>query len=256
MTGLPCLTLWQPWASLIVPLLVKWIETRGWAAPASLIGMRIGIHAAARPINLDEIDGIRAAIDVPKFMGVPERWWEDRTVICPNGHVSSTTLGTEDGARCLACRKPVAFIAPEWGAAGDLPFGVLLGTARLTDCVPMVDHDDWGGGDALILRPPLDRDGMGVANPPEVVEPWRVVSDQRPYGDFRPGRWAWLLNEITPTTEQCPHCRGRGEFDKGNFGEAHEWEPCPTCRGEGFCDPIPAKGAQRVWYWQPESEER
>jgi hypothetical protein len=41
------ISIWQPWASLIIHG-HKLIETRGWPAPTSLIGQRIGIAATAR----------------------------------------------------------------------------------------------------------------------------------------------------------------------------------------------------------------
>ena len=47
MTGSPlrCLTVIQPWATLIV-LGAKRVETRGWPPPAT--GIRLGIHASSR----------------------------------------------------------------------------------------------------------------------------------------------------------------------------------------------------------------
>lgn len=48
------LTIWQPWASLIVAG-AKPYEFRGWRAPASMIGQRIVIHAATRKIDIDEV---------------------------------------------------------------------------------------------------------------------------------------------------------------------------------------------------------
>lgn len=44
------LTIWQPWASLIMAG-AKPYEFRGWRAPRSLIGQRIIIHASARKIS-------------------------------------------------------------------------------------------------------------------------------------------------------------------------------------------------------------
>lgn len=44
------LTIWQPWASLIIAG-AKPYEFRGWKLPASMMGQRIVIHAAARKIN-------------------------------------------------------------------------------------------------------------------------------------------------------------------------------------------------------------
>lgn len=48
------LTLWQPWASLVVAG-CKPYEFRGWRAPASIVGHRIVIHAAAKKIDAEEI---------------------------------------------------------------------------------------------------------------------------------------------------------------------------------------------------------
>lgn len=49
------LTIWQPWASLIVHG-AKPYEFRGWRAPRSLIGQRIVIHAAARRVDRREVE--------------------------------------------------------------------------------------------------------------------------------------------------------------------------------------------------------
>lgn len=40
-----CVSLWQPWASLIAAGL-KTVETRSWPAPTTILGSRIAIHAA------------------------------------------------------------------------------------------------------------------------------------------------------------------------------------------------------------------
>jgi hypothetical protein len=53
-TTIPALTIWQPWASLIM-LDAKPYEFRGWPAPRSLHGQRIAIHAGARPIKRSEV---------------------------------------------------------------------------------------------------------------------------------------------------------------------------------------------------------
>src|SRR3546814_20644641 len=47
------LTIWQPWASLIIAG-AKPYEFRGWRAPRSLIGQRIIIHASAKKIDVKE----------------------------------------------------------------------------------------------------------------------------------------------------------------------------------------------------------
>lgn len=48
------LTVWQPWTSLIAEL-AKPIEWRGWPFPERMIGMRVAIHAGARPVKRTEI---------------------------------------------------------------------------------------------------------------------------------------------------------------------------------------------------------
>lgn len=48
------LTIWQPWASLIM-LGAKPYEFRRWPAPRSLVGQRIVVHAGARPARAAEI---------------------------------------------------------------------------------------------------------------------------------------------------------------------------------------------------------
>ena len=51
------LTIWQPWASLIIAG-AKPYEFRGWRAPRSLIGQRIVIHAAAKKLDGEEASAL------------------------------------------------------------------------------------------------------------------------------------------------------------------------------------------------------
>jgi hypothetical protein len=55
--SMPAITIWQPWASLILAG-AKPIEWRGWAAPPRFVGTRIAIHAGARPIRKIEITAL------------------------------------------------------------------------------------------------------------------------------------------------------------------------------------------------------
>jgi hypothetical protein len=58
-----CLSLWQPWASLIAAR-VKFHETRSWPAPSVIIGKRIAIHASKTDKGLLLIDReLRGVID-------------------------------------------------------------------------------------------------------------------------------------------------------------------------------------------------
>ena len=47
------ISLWQPWAEAI-KVGRKWIETRHWRPPHYVLGQRIAIHAAKRPIQVGE----------------------------------------------------------------------------------------------------------------------------------------------------------------------------------------------------------
>jgi len=49
------LTLWRPWASLVVAE-CKPYEFRGWRAPARIIGERIVVHASARKPDSREVE--------------------------------------------------------------------------------------------------------------------------------------------------------------------------------------------------------
>ncbi len=74
----------------------------------------------------------------------------------------------------------------------------------------------------------------------------RDISDQLPYGDFRSGRWALLLEDPQPVEARCPACWGSGSY------------PYPTrllcglCRGKLHVPPVPARGKPgALWDWEP-----
>lgn len=99
------LTLWQPWASLIA-VGAKRHETRSWPAPATILGERIAIHAAVRPV--------------------------DRRFRSP---CALGTLDTQFDRMC--CRQ----LGLDWAAPDDdqlprrgLPYGVVVATAIVHDC--------------------------------------------------------------------------------------------------------------------------
>lgn len=62
------LTLWQPWATLIMVGAKPW-EFRSWSYVARGVGVKpgdtIGIHAGARPIKPAEIEDLLARLDDP-----------------------------------------------------------------------------------------------------------------------------------------------------------------------------------------------
>lgn len=135
-----------------------------------------------------------------------------------------------------------------------VPLGAVVATCRLVDVVPMVDAFDAqrqherpflaisrGEGRDLSLWLPDDEAPFDAP---------RMVSDQLPFGDFSPGRFAWILDDVKPTTERCPACWGRG-WDKNRRGAvAFPGDECATCRGSGGCAPVPARGKQGLWNWE------
>ncbi len=85
------LTIWQPWASLIMAGAKPW-EWRGWAAPRSIVGQRIAIHAGARPVKLHEIadileqindndSSLKADIAIPLLRGAHRIAWPLASVL-------------------------------------------------------------------------------------------------------------------------------------------------------------------------------
>lgn len=172
------LTIRQPWASLIA-LGVKTIETRSWRAPQSLIGQTIAIHAG-------------------KWQPEPGNeygtgwWWHD-----------------DCGDPIIVEQKP----AHGWNQA-PAPLGAIVATATLADCLPMVDAEDYEYGDVTAPHLAVLPSGSAAwwyASDEDQIG--RDVSGQVPYGDFQPGRWAWMLTDVQP------------------------------------CDPVPAKGKQGLWNW-------
>jgi activating signal cointegrator 1 len=194
------LSLWQPWASLVA-LGVKTIETRSWST--SYRGP-LAIHAAA--VVPDHAFG----------QCQHHRHWTvgDFTIERDNPR------GT---ARAYLMRGPIAW-------PYRLPLGAVVATCTLVDVVPMTDHAETGDPECIVVH----EDGIehcipshaAPPGPPNIVrldEPdipegamlIRDVSDQRPYGIYEPGRYAWLLADIKPLAE-----------------------------------PIPARGRQGLWNWQ------
>lgn len=94
----PALTIWEPWASLIIAG-AKPYEFRGWAAPRAYHGRRIAIHAGARPVRKAEV------ADLILRLSGPQAWTTclrtdialpllERLHANPTGAVLAHVLGT------------------------------------------------------------------------------------------------------------------------------------------------------------------
>jgi hypothetical protein len=161
------ISLWQPWASLIA-CGAKPFETRHWAPPRELIGATIAIHAAKKV----DRDARGFAEDLMYGQHGPDGF-------ALADKLSASMKGIPDQLMGL------------FGMA-SMPVGCIVCTARL---------------DAAFQ---LGEPASGTAKPAARVVR-RLVSREMPecftvryddFGDYAPGRWAWLLRDVkvlTPT---------------------------------------------------------
>jgi len=151
----------------------------------------------------------------------------------------------------------------------DLQPGHIVASAILRDCVPIESIDleapmpeDWSleHGTVVYCWPPGDG-RLLLTNRFEHPTIDIDIDDQEPLGDYRQGRWAWLLDDIQPTTERCPACWGDGVIEVFNVGrlspadgiaqDNRTFIECSHCVSAGTCPPISAKGRQGIWRWEP-----
>jgi hypothetical protein len=177
------LSLHQPWASLVA-LGVKTIETRSWAAPKSLIGQRIAIHAAAkRPARHGSLGDYR-------YDRYDDEWY--------------MRLRTQN----------------QFPPNSYLPLGEIVATARLHACLPMIDpcacewHSEHPRGVAACIHAAID--GQVIVHTPDEPMHTTVLVEQA-YGDYRSGRWAWMLADIDALDAPVPF--------KGGQGLSRSWVP-------------------------------
>lgn len=193
------LSLHQPWASLVA-LGVKTIETRSWATKYR--GPLL-IHAAKRrPIvghcGPYSVAGVR----------------RDGTI-------------HEHQSFCVAhFHREYELIVGEH--VDPLPLGAVVASCVLADCVPIVaeanctEHPDvptfiaWSDRHQTATWLTFRH----TVSPSWFIdkEPTEQHRDQIPFGDFSPGRYAWLLEDVKPIDPPIL-CRGRQGL--WNYSEAH-----------------------------------
>lgn len=96
------LTIWQPWATLIIAG-VKPYEFRGWTAPPAIRGQRIAIHAGARPVKKAEIADLIIRLRTPseawmtglkpEALAMLERWHSNPAALPLSSIVGTAVLG-------------------------------------------------------------------------------------------------------------------------------------------------------------------
>lgn len=124
------------------------------------------------------------------------------------------------------------------GDAFPLPLGAIIGSATVEACLPIVSLDDETDySTTVVVVDPYDDETLFVEHP--VLPPHHDdISDQLPFCDWSPGRYAVLLADAAPVQERCPNHDERGvAFDP--WGTDHH----PQCPGGGpECDrlcPVP-----------------
>ncbi len=187
------LSLWQPWASLIA-LGVKTIETRSWAT--NYRGP-LAIHAGLRRPEMMHLPPLRGRDEahnrttwlVCDTITDPAHQRPHRTDIpdrVPKRSQSPTLFFPHDGTYPLSSTGfPPTLV---------LPLGAVVATCTLVECELIGDAD-------TLRNVRRDPDGLYLYDGPSHR---KNISDQDPFGDFRHGRWAWLLADIEPLAEPVP----------------------------------------------------
>lgn len=140
-----------------------------------------------------------------------------------------------------------------------VPLGAVVASCTLIDCVPTSDVRGYS------VPAQADRDApngwcqheWGTDGLTTFVHP-----SQEPFGDFTPGRFAWLLGDVKPTSERCPRCWGEcdlcGSTEWTPYAEDASYRLCAACAhvcahhscicdGQIGVEPVPMKGHQGLW---------
>lgn len=193
------LSLWQPWATLIA-VGQKRIETRHW--PTTYRGP-LAIHATKRRPETNRSE------DGP----VGELYCEQR---CCDGKITAQWIPPEDGAGWALYTE---LDDGKWHTI-HMPLGAIVATAELVDCVRILARGDALGSRKRYVA--ADDDGLmrvwdvGPLGGMQCHSSWTTTAHEHVYGDYTPGRFAWLLDNVQPLDE-----------------------------------PVPARGAQGLWDWEP-----
>lgn len=158
------LTLWQPWASLVI-LGAKPYEFRTWPAPAYMIHQRIVIHAAARSANVGDM------AQLLERLGTPD-----------DGAFLDAAIARPFLERCMTGLR----------ANSPLEYSCGLGTALLGEPIKAIDVPGIPGqGDVEIINPDM------WAWPLTEIHRWAEPVDCKGLQGF----WTWPL-PIAPEAVQ------------------------------------------------------
>jgi activating signal cointegrator 1 len=147
---------------------------------------------------------------------IETRSWATRHRGLLNIHAGlNDTAGWPPGAYDLLTGPGLPLLTPDQPGYG-LPLGYVIGSVVLVDCVPIVRAGERPPRPGLFIEDAATTEGprlwLCMLRPDGTVDSLSRQEDQRVWGDFRPGRWAWILQA-----------------------------PCQ------FPEPVPARGRQGVW---------
>lgn len=163
------ISLWQPYASLIA-CGAKPFETRDWAPPEAMIGKPIAI-CAAKKIDKDIVQFVEDLM----YGQHPDGGFD-------LAHKLDATMSlTPDSLMGL------------FGMA-VMPIGCVVATAVLDGAFQLGEKSD------LTARPAARVVKRMISR--HVPECFTVRYDD--FGDYSPGRWAWLLRDIKPLNPPIP----------------------------------------------------
>jgi hypothetical protein len=211
------ITLQQPWASLVAAGATN-IVTQAWQTEYR---GRLAIHAAG-DISTD----VRLRV--------------------LNQRVKSYNHSYEGGDSAILN----ALYSAGFKDTSQLPLGAVIATCELVDMAPIggatdfrtgiVDGDegDYPGRSVVVVHD----DGVVLLDAADqhVID----ITDQKPYNDFAPGRFAWILGDVKPVEERCPLCWGEGSWP--HFMR----QVCPLCKVKRVTAPVPARGHSGLWDWE------
>jgi hypothetical protein len=104
-----------------------------------------------------------------------------------------------------------------------MPLGAIVAVAELIDCLPIVDkpREDvpayvW----PVPAEPDVHDDHLWLRYTKGTPVQYRCdeLGDQLPYGDFTPGRWAWILGRVKRVPRAIPCTGHQGLWDVARAG--------------------------------------
>lgn len=167
------ITLTAPWGTLVA-IGAKRMETRAWSTPYR---GPLAIHQAKG------LNGLR----LPGEAWVP-KWELDQRLV---------QLCDRDPFFTALRPHLSGYTAKE--RASDLPRGAIVSLAKLIDCVPTRDID---------IAAKVSGSGDMTAAQTE-----QLVQQERAFGDFTPGRYAWVLENVLNLHDGVACKGGRGLWD-------------------------------------------